>query len=56
MSVLEVLIIVIFFHTAVTLFVGLTLREVREQLGNLDYDMVQLNVWLQSQRGKFTTE
>lgn len=56
MSVLEVLIIVIFFHAAVTLFVGLTMREVREQLGNLDYDMVQLNVWLQSQHRKFTTE
>lgn len=56
MSVLEVLIIVIFFHAAVTLFVGLTMREVREQLGNLDYDMVQLNVWLQSRSGKFTTE
>ena len=56
MSVLEVLIIVIFFHAAVTLFVGFTLREVREQLGNLDYDMVQLNVWLQAQREKFTTE
>ena len=47
MELIEMLTVVIFLHAGMVLCEAVMLKGVRDSLCNLDYDLLQMNTWLQ---------
>lgn len=58
MELIEMLTVVIFLHAGMVLYEAVLLKGVRDSLCNLDYDLLQMNTWLQLKCAKreYTTE